>query len=67
MNNGLRFVTLNRRQGSRPSPWKRNAKSKIAVLGGLKNSCEKKRSRKQRIKAKVYPFECGVPGDSKER
>ena len=26
MNYGRRFVTLNRRQGSRPSPWKRNAK-----------------------------------------
>ena len=31
MNYGLRFVTLYRRQGSRPSPWKRNAKSKMAV------------------------------------
>ena len=28
MNYGMRFVTLYRRQGSRPSPWKRNAKSK---------------------------------------
>ena len=26
MNYELRFVTLYRRQGSRPSPWKRNAK-----------------------------------------
>ena len=26
MNSGQRFVTLYRRQGSRPSPWKRNAK-----------------------------------------
>ena len=26
MNYGQRFVTLNRRQRSRPSPWKRNAK-----------------------------------------
>ena len=26
MNYGLRFVTLYKRQGSRPSPWKRNAK-----------------------------------------
>ena len=26
MNYGRRFVTLYRRQGSRPSPWKRNAK-----------------------------------------
>ena len=26
MNSGMRFMTLYRRQGSRPSPWKRNAK-----------------------------------------
>ena len=26
MNYGMRFVTLYWRQGSRPSPWKRNAK-----------------------------------------
>ena len=29
MNYGLRFVTLYRRQGSRPSPWKRNAKETL--------------------------------------
>src|SRR5574340_733049 len=27
MNYGMSFVTLYRRQGSRPSPWKRNARS----------------------------------------
>ena len=44
MNYGLRFMTLYRRQGSRPSPWKRKKKqnSKIAVWGGLTNSCEKR-------------------------
>ena len=30
---GLRFVTLYRRQGSRPSPWKRNAKKQNGYLG----------------------------------
>ena len=29
----LRFVTLYRRQGSRPSPWKRNAKKQNGCLG----------------------------------
>ena len=48
-----RFVTLYRRQGSRPSPWKRNAKSKMAISAGLTNSCEKKRSEKQRRKGKT--------------
>ena len=47
---GMRLLTLSRRQGSRPSPWKRNAKSKTAVWGGLTNSCEKKSSEKQRKK-----------------
>ena len=31
MNYGLRFMTLYRRQGLKPSPWKRNVKSKMAV------------------------------------
>ena len=53
MNYGQRFMTLYRRQESRPSPWKRNAKSKMAVLGGLANSCEKKKSEKQRRKGKI--------------
>ena len=33
MNYGLRFMTLYRRQGSRPSPWKRNAKNENCCLG----------------------------------
>ena len=32
-NYGLRFMTLYRRQGSRPSPWKRNAKKQNGCLG----------------------------------
>ena len=32
MNYGRRFVTLYRRQGSRPSPWKRNAKRQNGCL-----------------------------------
>ena len=53
MNYGMRFVTLYRRQGSRPSPWKRNAKKakwlsreplKIAVKRReAKNTGEKER------------------------
>ena len=53
MNYEVRFVTWYRRQGSRPSPWKRNAKKQNAVWGGLTNSCEKKRSKKQRRKGKI--------------
>ena len=32
MNYGWRFVSLYRRQGSRPSPWKRNAKRQNGCL-----------------------------------
>ena len=32
MNYGQRFVTLYRRQGSRPSPWKRNEKKQNGCL-----------------------------------
>ena len=44
-------------------------KRKMAVWGGLTNSCEKKRSEKQRRKGKIYPFECRVlkNRNSKER
>ena len=67
MNNGMRFVTLYRRQGSRPSPWKEMQKSKMAVWGGLTNGCEKKRVEKQRRKGKIKASECRVPKKSKER
>ena len=33
MNYGLRLVTLYRRRGTRPSPWKRNAKEQNGGLG----------------------------------
>ena len=33
MNYGWRFMTLYRRQGSRPAPWKRNAKKQNGCLG----------------------------------
>ena len=45
MNYGRRFVALYRRQRSRPSHGKEMQKSKMAVWGGLTNSCEKKRAK----------------------
>ena len=53
MNYEWRFVTLYRRQGSRPYPGKIMQKSKMAVWRGLTNSCEKKRNEKQRGKGKI--------------
>ena len=67
MNYGRRFVTLYRRQGSRPSPRKRSTKKQNGCLRRPYNSCETKGSEKQRRKGKIYPFECRVPKKSKER
>ena len=53
MNYGWRFVTLYRRQGSRPSPSKRNAKKQNGYLRGLINSCGEKGSEKQRRKRRI--------------
>ena len=39
----------------------------MAVWGGLTNSCEKKRSKKQRRKGKIEGSECRVPKNSKKR
>ena len=39
----------------------------MAVCRGLKNSCEKKGSEKKRRKGKIFPFECRVSKNSKER
>ena len=46
---------------------KKCKKAKWLVGGGLTNSCEKTGSEKQRRKGKIYPFECRVPKNSKER
>ena len=46
---------------------KKCKKGKIIVWGGLTSSCEKKRRERQRRKGKIYPFECKIPKNSKER
>ena len=48
-------------------PKKEMQKGKMAVWGGLTNSCEKKRSKKQRRKGKIQASECRVPKNSKAR
>ena len=67
MNYGWRFVTLYRRQGSRPSLRKRNAKKQNGCLRRPYKYLEKKRSKKQSRKGKINPFECRVSKKSKER
>ena len=67
MNYGQRFVILYRRQGSRSSLWKRNANKQNGSLRRAYKSYKKKRSEKQRRKGKIFPFECRVPKNSKEK
>ena len=45
MNYGRRFLTLYRRQGARPSPWKRNAKSKMAVWDALQIAVKRREAK----------------------
>ena len=42
---GMRLMILYRRQGSRPSPWKTKAKSKMAVWGGLKIAVKRREAK----------------------
>ena len=42
-------------------------KGKMVIWGGLTNIYENKKSERQRIKGKIYPFECRVPKKSKKR
>ena len=42
-------------------------KGKMVVWGSLTNSCENKKSERQRIKGKIYPSECRVPKNIKQR
>ena len=53
MNYGRRFVTLYRRQGSRPSPWKRNAKTKW-LSGEVLQMPEKRREVKSKGEKERY-------------
>ena len=40
---------------------------KIVARGGITNSYENKRSERQMRKGKIYPSECRIPKNSKER
>ena len=42
-------------------------KCKMVILGGLIDNMKKKRGETQRRKVKIYPSECRIPKNSKER
>ena len=56
-----------RRQGSRPSPLKRNAKKAKWLSGEALQIAVKRRDTKGKGERKIFPFECRVPKNSKER
>ena len=67
MNYGVRFVTCTGDRDQDHPHGKEMQKSKMAVWGGLTNSCEKKRREKPRRKGKIKASECRVPKNSKKR
>ena len=70
MNYGWRFVTLYRKQGSRPSPWKRNAKkakwpSEEALQIAVKRREVKSKGEKERYKHLNAEFQRTAKRDKK--
>ena len=65
-NYGQRFVILYRRLGSRPSPRKVNVKRQNVLSEEGLHTAMKRREAKGKGE-KIYPFECRVPKNSKER
>ena len=47
--------------------WGKVQKCKVVVGGGFTNSCRKKKTEKQGRKGKIYPTECRVPENGKEK
>ena len=56
MNYGMRFVTLYRRQGSRPSPWKRNAKKAKWLSGEALQIAVKRREAQSKGEKERYKY-----------
>ena len=54
MNYGMRFMTLYRRQRSRPSPWKRNAKKAKRLSGEALQTAVKRREVKSKGEKERY-------------
>ena len=64
MKHGWRFVTLYRRQGSRTSSRKRNAKKAKWLSEEALQIAVKRREVKSEREKERYPFECRVPKNS---
>ena len=66
-NYGQGFMTWYRRLLSRPPSPRRKKCKRQNGWGCLTNSWEEKRSKKQMRKGKIYPSQCRVPKNRKER
>ena len=62
-----RFITLYRRQLSKPFPGKRNAKKQNGCLERHYKELRKEQKQRRRRKGKIYPPEYKIPNNSKER
>ena len=60
-------VTLYRRQWSRPSPWKISAKKQNGCLRRPYKAVKRREAKSKGEKRNIYPFECRVPKNIKER
>ena len=58
---------ISRKQNLKVIMSMKKKKSKKLVQGSLTNSYEKKRSKRPRRKGKIYPSECRISKNSKER
>ena len=56
MNYGMRFVTLYRRQGSRPSPWKKKCKKGKWLFGEALRIAVKRREVKSKGEKERYKY-----------
>ena len=66
-NYGWKFITLYRRQYSKPSPRTRKAKRQNGCLRRPYTLLRKEEKQKAKEKRKIYPSECRVSKNSKER
>ena len=67
MNYGWRFVILYRRQESRSSPRKRNAKkAKWLSEEDIQIAVKRREAKSKGRKGKIFPFECRFPKNSKK-
>ena len=66
-NYGWRFITLYRRQASRPSPWKRNAKKAKWLSGEALQIAVKRREVKSKGEKERYKHLNAVPENFKKR